>query len=67
MPLNPMAIPLAIEGMQLGDGEMTATFLPQDGRAAVEDVITVHVVAVDLDIDSDNSDSLRTRPFRPRR
>ncbi len=58
-PLQPMAIPLAIEGMELGNGELTATFSPQDGRAAVEDAMTVHVVAVDLDVDSDNNDALR--------
>ncbi len=56
--LASQAIPVAIEGMEEGAGEIVATFTPDDGRNAVDDAVTIHVVAVDIDIDSDNSNGL---------
>ncbi len=58
-PFYGMGIPVVIEGVATGTGEIAASFTALDERH-VNDAVTIHVVAVDLDVDSDNSDQLGT-------
>ena len=53
------AVPVVIEGVQTGDGEITARFVPEGSYAPVDDGLLTHVVSVDLDVDSDNDDALQ--------
>ncbi|MFW6169328.1 MAG: RHS repeat-associated core domain-containing protein [Planctomycetota bacterium] len=52
------AIPLILEGMEVGSGEIVASLELDDGSTVIEDTVSVHVVAVDLDVDSDNNNGL---------
>lgn len=61
-----MVFPLAIEGMSLGSGQIVATFTPAGAAGTLLDSVTVHVVNVDLDIDSDNDQGLRLPDRSPR-
>ena len=48
-------LPLIIEGLAPGSGEVIARFAPSEGQSAAEEAVTVRVVNVDLDLDSDNN------------
>ena len=58
-----IALPVAIEGMVAGSGQVIATFTPAGTSHTLTDSATFHVVAVDLDVDSDN-DQERQPPRR---
>lgn len=52
------ALPVAIEGLALGSGEIIARFTPHGSQTRLEDRVRVTVVSADLDVDSDNNDEL---------
>ncbi len=52
------ALPVAIEGLTLGTGEIVARFTPNGSQTRLEDRVRVTVVSADLDVDSDNNDGL---------
>ena len=60
-----MAIPVAIEGMEIGAGEIVASLTPSDGRGVVDDAVAIHVVTIDLDVDSDNNNGLQAPDRTP--
>lgn len=53
------ALPVIMEGLGEGTSAVIARLTPADGRAPLSDRLNVHVVAVDLDIDSDNNNATR--------
>ncbi|MBM4091859.1 MAG: hypothetical protein FJ276_20885, partial [Planctomycetes bacterium] len=54
---NAYAFPVAIEGLERGTAQIVATFRADaPGSVTLRDTVSVQVVSVDLDVDSDNND-----------
>lgn len=52
------AIPILIEGVELGSDEIVATFVANDASQTLDDKVSIHVTAIDLDVDMDNDNAL---------
>ena len=51
-------LPVLIEGLEVGTGQIVATFSTANGRSEVADRLKVQVVSFDVDVDSDNNNGL---------
>jgi hypothetical protein len=54
------AVPLVIEGLEIGSEEIVASYTAGDTAETRDDSVAIHVATLDVDIDMDNDNGLGT-------